>query len=434
MALEGNMLILKENDYLDVKLNSLVADYDREVLANLYQPIIGYTALAVYFTLLSEADNQKINAIISHETLFRRMMINAKEFVDARHVLEATGLLKTYLNDMKGSKLYEYVIYAPKTPKLFFDNTLLYGMLLKNMGESETNKLKAIYQVDVQPVGKDITSSFMEVYSPDFDDPIFKKAMEASNLNVMNRQSAKMYSGFQYEKFFEALTKSSQIKSEAISKTDMKEIERLALLYGISEESAAGGVIVLYDQYAKKDERIDFDALAKRFIEETNYNYLAKGGRRRINGRISGESDLAHKINLMERLSPKEYLSLLQNGTIPAEADLKIINSISLKFRLPNSVINAIIDYVLTTNDNILSRSLAEKIAGSLARENIQTTIDAMNYLKKTTSKGRKKKEDKREEFVEKEKEKPAEQLDEKLDWDTLIKEIEGGSDQNGEN
>ena len=49
------MLVLKEIDYLDVKLNSLVADYDRKILANLYQPIIGYTALAVYFTLLSEA-------------------------------------------------------------------------------------------------------------------------------------------------------------------------------------------------------------------------------------------------------------------------------------------------------------------------------------------------------------------------------------------
>lgn len=427
------MLVLKEIDYLDVKLNSLVADYDRKILANLYQPIIGYTALAVYFTLLSEAENQKINAIISHEALFKRMMINAKDFVEARHILEATGLMKTYLNDMKGNKLYEYVLYAPKTPKLFFDNTLLYGMFLKNVGETEANKIKALYQIDKEPIGQDISASFMEVFSPDFDDPIFRKAMDSTSTDVLTRQSAKMNSGFSYEKFFEALSKTSQIKSEAFSKKDMKEIERLALLYGVNEESAAEGVSVLYDQFAPKDKRISFEELANRFAEETDYRYLSKGGRKYVNGKVSSQNDLANKINIMESVSPKKYLSILQNGSIPASADLKLINDLSIKFRLANSVINAIIDYVLTTNDNILSRSLAEKIAGSLARENIQTTIDAMDYLKRTTSRGRKKKaqseyQTNKEEIKEENKE-PAP----KLDWDAMIRELEEGNND-GEN
>ena len=54
------MVILSENDYLDVKLKSLIADYDSETISNLYQPIIGYAALAVYFTLVSETKNQKV--------------------------------------------------------------------------------------------------------------------------------------------------------------------------------------------------------------------------------------------------------------------------------------------------------------------------------------------------------------------------------------
>ena len=385
------MVILSNNDMFEVRINSLLADYDRETLTTLYQPIIGFKAVSLYFTLLTEANNQKINPIISHRSLFTRMQISAGEFVDARKLLEATGLLKTFVSEMKDNKLYQYELYAPKTPKLFFDNTLLYGMLMKSLGELEANKIKSIYLVNRKTDGKEITASFVEVFAPDLDDPIFRKAM-LSNEPTQARQSAKLNSGFSYELFFKYLTEHSQINEKAISKQDMKEIERLATLYGISEERAADGVIKVYNPHAERDKRIDFEELTKRFEEETNYLYLQKRGSNRGRNRTTnGNTDLAHKVNLMETLSPKDYLSVLQNGSVPASADLKIINDISKKFRLPNCVINAIIDYVLTVNDNILSKAFCEKIAGSLAREGITTTIDAMDYLKKVSSKGRKK-------------------------------------------
>ncbi len=78
------MVILSENDYLDVKLNSLIADYDSETLSNLYQPIIGYAALAVYFTLVSESKNQKITSVISHNQLLNRLQMSPGDFVEAR--------------------------------------------------------------------------------------------------------------------------------------------------------------------------------------------------------------------------------------------------------------------------------------------------------------------------------------------------------------
>ena len=97
---KSNMLIVKENDYLEVNLNSLIADYDRLILTNLYQPIIGYKAVSLYFTLLTEAENQKINPIINHKTLFDRMQMTASDFVDSRKLLEAVGLLKTFVSDL----------------------------------------------------------------------------------------------------------------------------------------------------------------------------------------------------------------------------------------------------------------------------------------------------------------------------------------------
>ena len=384
------MLLVKENDYLEVNLNSLVADYDRLTLTNLYQPIIGYKAVGLYFTLLTEADNQKISPIINHKTLFDRMQMTASDFVDSRKLLEAVGLLKTFVSDLKENKFYQYELYAPKTPKLFFDNTLLYGMLIKSIGENDANKLRNIYLINREPEGTEITASFMEVFAPDLDDPAFRKAMAGSG-NVVSRQTAKLVSGFSYELFFKCLAEISQIKAETFSKKDMKEIERLASLYAISEEAAAQAVSELYDPYAKQGNRIDFEELAKRFMDITNYRVLSHT-RYGAKGRgVSGETALARKIQDMEKYSPGEYLSILQNGTTPAPSDLKLVNDLSKKYQLANAVINALLDYVLTTNDNILSRALTEKIAASLAREGVTTAIDAMNYLKKIRKRGKKK-------------------------------------------
>ena len=55
------------------------------------------------------------------------------------------------------------------------------------------------------------------------------------------------------------------------------------------------------------------------------------------------------------------------------------------------SRMSTLIDYVLTVNNNILSKAYAEKIAASLAREGVTTAIDAMNYLKKIRKRGKKK-------------------------------------------
>ena len=59
----------------------------------------------------------------------------AGHFVDARKLLEAVGLLKTRLEKAPGTNIYHYEINAPKTPKQFFADTLLFGMMIQALGE-----------------------------------------------------------------------------------------------------------------------------------------------------------------------------------------------------------------------------------------------------------------------------------------------------------
>jgi replication initiation and membrane attachment protein DnaB len=77
------------------------------------------------------------------------------------------------------------------------------------------------------------------------------------------------------------------------------------------------------------------------------------------------------------------------NNTMPSPSDINIINELSSKYGLPSQVINPLIHYVLSNYDNMLPTNLVYKIASSLARSGITTTVDAVNYLnkKRTNSK-----------------------------------------------
>lgn len=377
------MKILANNDFLEVRLASMIADYDRDTLVNLYQSMIGFEAVALYMTLWSEANNERISPICTHEQIFLRMRIPASVFVDARKYLEAVGLLKTFVSIGQDYKIYHYELYAPKSPRGFFDDALLYGTMIKSIGENNANRLKSIYIVEkVQDFGEEVTVKYCEIFQPEFDDQAF---IDATNLDckIKGRNSGKINSQFNYEIFFKSLASISQITSTSLKKEEMKEIERLATLNGVNEEVAARLVNQVYEPTNIKGQRVCFPALGKLMQEVTDSKFRPFDEATSLRpNMISGKTDLARKINLMEIKSPKEYLAFLQNGTKPASADMRILDDLSNDYHLSNAVINAVVDYVLTKANNVLSRPYCEKIAASLVRENCQTAVDAMNYLK----------------------------------------------------
>ena len=375
------MVILSNSDMFEVRLATLLADYDRETLTNLYQPIIGYQSLAVYFTLWSEANNQKINSLGTHEELLLRMKIATGDFIEARKVLEAVGLVKTRLEKSQGFSIYHYELHAPKTPAGFFNDTLLYGLFIQNLGEANASKIKRVYQLDkMNELGEDVTTPFNDIFHPDFEDAAFMKASNKSN-NTLGRVKGKIDTEFNFEKFFSALAEVSQISQNSLTKKELKEIERLASLYGLSEEIAANSVAKVYLPESSKGKRVDLEALNEDFKNTLSYKSYSRSRNSKKNY-VLGDTGLAAKIKLFELKSPAEVLSYLRNNTKPAKADLNVIYSLSTNYNLPNAVINVIVDYVLSTNDNILSSYKAEQIAASFAGSNIETAIDAMEFLK----------------------------------------------------
>ena len=107
----------------------------------LYQPIIGYMAVSLYFTLVDDLENNSTSSDLTHHHLMSIMQLRLEDILIAREKLEAVGLLKTYLK--KGSvNNYVYLIYSPISANEFFNHPILNIVLYNNIGKKEYDKDK----------------------------------------------------------------------------------------------------------------------------------------------------------------------------------------------------------------------------------------------------------------------------------------------------
>ena len=373
---------ISEKDYYETRPASLISDIDREVLSELYQPLIGHKSVGIFLSLFHEKMKASEIDTFDHAHLFDKMQMSAGDFFTARRALEAVGLLRTFFKEEGGIRYYIYVLYAPKSPREFFDDVLFKGLLIKYVGEKEAKRLALSYKVDFQTKGfDDITSSFVETFHPDYDSPVFRKDLK---VEVKGRKSGRIDTSFDFDDFFSALDKHGQIKREVLTKKDLKEIERLAALFSLDELTMAEIVVDAYEP-DNKAQRINFQRVSDRAKEEVKFPFFhrkSKGEK----SHVTSDSELASKIKLMDAMAPGEYLRIKQNNTAPSRSDLDIVDDLSKNFGFSHGVINALIDYVLAKNKNVLSRRYIEKIASSLARESVTTAIDTMNYLIKINS------------------------------------------------
>jgi len=370
------MYYVSQNDFYEIRVASLITNIDKDSLLELYQPIIGAQAAILYLTMLKQKKNADGGNIFKIDQLLKTMQLSSEEFYSARKFLEAVGLIRTYESVADDVRCYIYVIYSPKSPKAFFEDVLFKGLLILSVGEKETKRLANKYKVNLTIPNeyKEVSASFVDVFNLDYDDPSFRKEF---GTQIIGRDHGRANLGFNTDLFFGYITDNSGIDISSFKKKDMKEISRLAVLFGLNEKQMA--FIVIDEYITDGPNHFDFEKIKNHAEQTLRFNPVSETKK----SVVSGDSELASKIQMMEEVAPAKFLQYLQQGTKPARSDIAIVNSLSKDYGFGSGIINVIVEYVLYKNNNVLSKNYAEKIASSLAREKVITTVDAMNYLKK---------------------------------------------------
>ena len=231
------------NDIYEIRLASLISNIDKDVIIELYQPLIGSISTILYLSLLKQKRNEEDEDVIfTHAQLVSATQIEPNALETSMNSLEAVGLLRSYVKRGENNNNYIYVLYAPKTPKEFFDDVLFKGLLVQSIGEKEAKRLAEHYRVDLKIPSdyQEKSASFVDVFNPDYDSSSFRKDF---GKDILGHESGRVKIAFSYDLFFKSLFENSMINNDSLSKKDIKEIERISTLFGLDEKTMAMLVI-----------------------------------------------------------------------------------------------------------------------------------------------------------------------------------------------
>ena len=384
-----NINVLPADSYTVIN-RSIITEKDKQIVSMLYQPIMGYAATSLYYTLVSEVvENEIISEDKTHHHLMSRMQLRLDDILIARQKLEAMGLLKTYLKKDSVNQ-FVYMLYSPLEASEFFNHPILNIVLYNNLGKTEYEKVLNTFKfprISLKDY-EDITSSFNDVFSS------VSGTVVAKEENYIEKKTNQIEVKGDID--FDLLISSISIanSSQKLFTDEIKTlIDELSYIYHINTLDMQGLIKASINEKGS----IDKNELRKncrdfyKFDNGGNLPTLIYNRQPEFLRKPEGDSSKRAKmIYTFENISPYQLLKAKYRGAEPTDRDKRIIENLMIDQKLNPGVVNVLISYVLKTNNEQLKKNLVETIAGQWKRSNIETVEEAMIIAEKEHKKMKK--------------------------------------------
>ena len=371
---------ISQADIYTVVNQSILTEVDRKVLISLYEPIIGSTALSLFFTLWQDLDKSEvISRDLNHHHLMVTLKNSLNNIVIARKALEAVGLLKSYIKENDSLNEYLYELYSPLTPYEFFNHPVLSILLLNNIGEIEYHELSEYYK-KISISKKDyteITSSMNETFKS--VTPYEKENEEIRRKNKLNINISNL---IDFDLLEQSLPK-GMVNDKTFNKKNKELINQLSFVYNVDSIKMSEVIRLVIDNVGI----IDKDKLVE--TVRRNYEFNNNGTLPTIVYRTQpeylrtpvGTSNRDKMIQVFETTKPYDFLKFKNNNIKPTARDLKLLEHLAVDMGLSPGVINVLIDYAIRINDGKLNQNYLDTIASSWNRRGVKTVPQAMDAV-----------------------------------------------------
>lgn len=363
-----------------VVLNKTVLNNeDRKLLIMLYQPIIGFKAISLYFTLWTDLDKREIfSSECTHHHLMTSMQLRLSEIIEAREKLEAVGLLKTYLRKSNINN-FVYELYSPISAYDFLNNPILATTLFNNIGKYEYEKIIEYYKIPKVNLKdyQEITCSFTDVFE---SANITEFEIVSSNLQKYSSNKLNITPKIDLDNII-SLIPDDMLNVRSLTKDTKDLIYKISFIYNYDD--ACMSEIIRNSLNEKK--MIDKKAL--RLNSRKLYQFENSGKLPSLIYRNQPEylrkpvGDVSNKAKIIyqfETTSPYDFLASKYNNSKPSKTDLNVLEYLLLDMNLNPGVVNVLVDFVLKINNNKLTNNFTQKIASQWAKSKIETVEDAM--------------------------------------------------------
>lgn len=388
------IIILPADTYVVVN-KTVIKDLDRKLITMLYQPIIGYSATSLYFTLVDDLDKRELmSEELTHHHLMSTMQLKLEDIVVARKKLEAVGLLKTYFKKDHVNN-YIYLLYSPMSANEFLNHPVLNIVLYNNLGKKEYDRIVDFFKIPKINVKdyEDISASFSTVFRSVSGNVLIE------NENIRRENINKITIGERVD--FNLLISSipsNMVSSKCFNEETKELINALAYTYDIDDINMQGLVRNsinekgLIDKTQLRKNVRDFyqfenEGKLPTFIYSKQPDYLKMP--------MGDSSKWAKMVYTFESVHPYDFLRSKYKTGEPSLRDLKLVESLLVDLKLTPGVVNVLIAYVLKINNQKLSKNYIDTIAGQWKRLNIETVEEAMRISEKEHKKLKKQFENK---------------------------------------
>ena len=377
-----NINILPADTYSVIN-KTIITDVDKKIVSMLYQPIIGFTAVSLYYSLISDLEKSElISDDLTHYHLMATMQLSLEDIMIAREKLEAIGLIKTYLKKDNINQLV-YLLYSPVSPNEFFNHPVLNIVLYNNLGKKEYEKVLNYFKIPRINLKdyEDITCSFNDVFTPvrgtinNIYDDVTKR--DSNNIEINK--------GIDFNLIISGIPE-SQINERCFTE-DVKElINNLSYIYNLDSLDMQGLVRNSLNEKGLIDKN-ELRKSCRNYYQFDNFGNLPTLIYNRqpeyLKKPPGDNSKWAKMVYTFENITPYQLLKAKYKGAEPTDRDKKLIESLLIDQKLNPGVVNVLISYVLRVNNEQLTKSYVETIAGQWKRLNIETVEEAMKITEK---------------------------------------------------
>ena len=379
---------LQPVDTYSIQLATPFSDYDRQLLTLFYQPLTGPEAMSLFLMMWADAESEE-NSQFTHYHLMNTLTMPLSSIFQARISLEGIGLLRTYTKSEGDQRSFIYELLPPMDAHDFFHDPLLATFLLSKIGEQAYRNLRNRFIVEGHKLDgyKEISRNFLDVYTP-----VNGHAHELQNDEPLReRKSAPgvpfEQSNFDFELMMSGLSE-QMVPRSALTEISRELIAKLAFLYSLSPLDMQKVIMMaLDDKLEVPEERLrkstiefykmniskNVPKLDKQYITETPSEQVST---------TKPKTKEQEMIDYFENTSPKEVLrDILDREPFPVNVQLaeRLINV----HKLPFSVVNVLLHYVLLQNDGNLTAGFAEQVASEWAYHKIDTAEKAIHFSRK---------------------------------------------------
>ena len=377
-----NGKLLPADTYIVVN-KTILSSEDRKKITMLYQPIIGHTAVSLYFTLIDDLEKREfMSGELTHHHLVSTMKIKLPDIIIAREKLEAIGLLKTFFKEDNVNN-YVYALYSPLPVNEFFNHPILSVVLYNNLGKKEYDKLINYFKVPKINLKdyKDITASFSSIFS------ITSGNVSTDSEDVVEKSvgSIQLDDKIDFDLLVSSIPK-TLVNEKCFNEEIRNLINSLAFTYNIDDLNMQG----LVRNSLNEKGLIDKDELVKSARNFYQYDNAGKlptlvysKQPEYLKNPTGDTSKRARMIYTFENVTPYDYLKSKYKHGEPTMGELQIIEELMTKQKLKPGVVNVLISYVLKINNNKFTKKYVESIASQWCRLNIETVEDAMMVAEK---------------------------------------------------